>query len=146
MAWPLWKELEEYNSQLITGIFLCAVVSHLVVSDSEILWTVAHQVPLSMGFSRQEYWSALPCSPPADLSDPRIKPTPLMSPALAGRFFTSSATWEDLEFPWSGWNSPQERALHLLRCAGRYLVKTSLFCALKQDRDKLGLKTFKGKC
>lgn len=35
--------------------------------------------------------------------------------------------------------------MHLLRCAGRYLVKTSLFCALKQDRDKLGLKTFKGK-
>ena len=58
------------------------------------LWTVAHQVPLSMGFSRQEYWSGLPCLPPGDLPDPRTKPTSLMSPALAGGFFTSNTTWE----------------------------------------------------
>ena len=45
-------------------------------------WTVAHQVPLSMGFSRQEYWSGLPCHPPGDLPDPGIKSTSLMSPAL----------------------------------------------------------------
>ena len=50
-------------------------------------WTVAHQVPLSMGFSRKEYWSGLPCPPPGDLPHPGIK---LMSPALAGRFFTIS--------------------------------------------------------
>ena len=43
------------------------------------LWTVAHQAPLSMGFSRQEYWSGFPCSPPADLPDPGID---LGSPAL----------------------------------------------------------------
>ena len=55
-------------------------------------WTVAHQVPLSMGFSRQEYWSGLPCPPPGDLPDPGIEPTSLMFPALAGRFFTTSAT------------------------------------------------------
>ena len=48
------------------------------------LWTVAHQAPLSMGFSRQEYWSGLPCSPPGDLPDPGIEPASLMSPALAG--------------------------------------------------------------
>ena len=48
-------------------------------------WTVAHQALLSMGFSRQEYWSGLPCPPPGDLSIPGIKPTSL---ALAGRFFT----------------------------------------------------------
>ena len=42
------------------------------------LWTVAHQAPLSMGFSRQEYWSGLPCSPPGDHSDPEIEP---VSPA-----------------------------------------------------------------
>ena len=47
-----------------------------------------------MGFSRQEYWSGLPCPPPRDLTDPGIKPVSLMSPALAGRFFTTSATWE----------------------------------------------------
>ena len=57
-------------------------------------WTVAHQTPLSVGFFRQEYWSGLPCPPPGDVSDPGIKPTSLMSPALASRFFTSSATWE----------------------------------------------------
>ena len=47
-----------------------------------------------MGFSRQEYWSGLPCPPPGDLSNPGIEPTSLMSPALTGRFFTTSATWE----------------------------------------------------
>ena len=47
-------------------------------------WTVAHQAPLSMGFSRQEYWNGLPCPPPGDLPNPGIKPT---SPAMPGRFF-----------------------------------------------------------
>ena len=55
------------------------------------LWTVAHQAPLSMGFSRQEYWSGLPCPLPGDLPDPGIEPTSLTS-ALAGQFFTTSAT------------------------------------------------------
>ena len=53
------------------------------------LWTVAHQAPLSMGFSRQEYWSGLPFPPPGDLPDPKIKPTSLASPALAGGFFAT---------------------------------------------------------
>ena len=56
------------------------------------LWTVAHQAPLSMGLSRQEYWSGWPCPSPGDLPNPGIKPTCLMSPALAGKFFTTSAT------------------------------------------------------
>ena len=51
------------------------------------LWTVAHQAPLSMGFPRQEYWSGLPCPPLGDLPDPGIEPASLASPALAGRFF-----------------------------------------------------------
>ena len=55
---------------------------------------VAHQVPLSMGFSRQEYWSGLPCPPPGDLPNPGIKLESLTSPALAGRFFNTSATWK----------------------------------------------------
>ena len=46
------------------------------------LWTVAHQPPLSVGFTRQEYWSGLPCSPPGDLPDPGIKPSSSVSPAL----------------------------------------------------------------
>ena len=48
------------------------------------LWTVAHQASLSMGFSRQEYWSGLPCPTPGDLPDPGIKPVSLVSPSLAG--------------------------------------------------------------
>ena len=58
------------------------------------LWTVPCQDPLSMGFSRQEYCSGLPCPAPGDLFDPGIEPTSLVSPALAGGFFTTSATWE----------------------------------------------------
>ena len=58
------------------------------------LQTVARQTPLSMGFSKQEYWSGLPFSPPGDLPDPGIKPQSLRSLALEGRFFTTSVTWE----------------------------------------------------
>jgi len=58
------------------------------------LWIVAHWAPLSMGFSRQESWNGLPCLPPGELPDPGIEPTSLMSPALAGEFFTKSTTWE----------------------------------------------------
>ena len=47
-----------------------------------------------MGFSRQEYWSGLLCPPLGDLPDPGIEPASLMSPALAGGLFTTSATWE----------------------------------------------------
>ena len=52
-----------------------------------------------MGFSRQEHRSRLPRPPPGDLSDPGIKPASLRSPPLAGRFFTTSTTWEDLLSP-----------------------------------------------
>ena len=46
------------------------------------LWTLSCQAPLSMGFSRQEYWSGLPCPPPGDLSDSGMEPESLMFPAL----------------------------------------------------------------
>ena len=59
-------------------------------------WTVACQAPLSMRFSRQEYWSGLPFPPPGDLPDPGIKPASRMSPALADRLFTTSAAGEAL--------------------------------------------------
>ena len=52
------------------------------------LWTVAHQAPLSMRFSRLEYWSGLPCPPAEDLLHPVIQHESLMSPALAGGFLT----------------------------------------------------------
>ena len=59
-----------------------------------ILWTVARQAPLSMGFPRQEYLSGLLRPPAGNLPDPGIESASLMPPALAGRFFTTSATWE----------------------------------------------------
>ena len=58
------------------------------------LWTVVHKAPLFMGFSRQEYWSELPCPPPRNLPNPGLEPSSLTSPELAGRFFPTSSTWE----------------------------------------------------
>ena len=58
------------------------------------LSTIGLQTPLSMGFSRQEWWSGLPWPSPGDLSDPGIEPVSLMTPALAGELFTASTTWE----------------------------------------------------
>ena len=57
-------------------------------------WTVASQAPLSMEFSRQEYWSTLPFPTPGDLPSPGIAPRSAASLELVGRFFTASATWE----------------------------------------------------
>ena len=68
------------------------MLSRSVVSDSlrpHGPWTVAHQAPLSMEFSREEYWSRLPFPPPGYLPDPGIEPSSLVSPALAGRFLTT---------------------------------------------------------
>ena len=59
-------------------------------------WTVAHQTPLSMGFSQQEYWGGLPFPSPGDLPNPGTEPMSLASPALAGGFFSTSATWKGL--------------------------------------------------
>ena len=70
----------------------CCHLNH--VQPFATLWTVAHQAPLSVGFSRQVYYSGLPRPPPGNLPNPRIEPTSLMSPALAGRFF--STTWVTL--------------------------------------------------
>ena len=80
----------------ILDIYVHEVTS--VVSDSVTLWTVACHAPLSMGLSRQEYWSGLPCPAPGDLPDPETELMSLLSSALAGGFFTTSATWEA---PWT---------------------------------------------
>ena len=58
------------------------------------LWIVTFQAPLSMGFSRQEYWSGLPYPQGGDLPNPGIQPMYLMSPVLTAGFFTTGATWE----------------------------------------------------
>ena len=64
---------------------LC-VLSHVQLFVTP--WTIARQAPLSMEFSRQEFWSGMPFPTPGDLPDPGIEPVSLASPALAGRFFT----------------------------------------------------------
>ena len=73
-------------------VYLCVCVCVCVLSSVQLFaspWTVAHQAPLSMGFSRQEYWSRLPFPTSGDVADPGIKPTFLVSPALAGELFTT---------------------------------------------------------
>ena len=85
------KGLEQclaYNQRL--KISACVLSRFSCVRLFMTLWAVALQAPLSMGFSRQEYWSGLPCPPPGELPDLGS----LTTPALAGRFFTTSATWE----------------------------------------------------
>ena len=60
--------------------------------------TVACRAPLSMGFSRQEHWSGLLCPPPGYLLYPGTEPKSLVSPALAGGFFITNATWGDWDW------------------------------------------------
>ena len=82
--WSLCSEKSREES-------LLSCFSHVWLFET--LGTVTHQAPLSMGFSRQEYWSGLTFPPPRDLPDPGIEPSSLSSPALAGGFFTTSTTW-----------------------------------------------------
>ena len=89
-------QLYLFCSPALVLVHAC-VFSHVrCVWFFEMLWTVAHQAPLFMGFSGEEYRSRVPCPPSADVPDPGIKPTSLMCPALAGRFFATSTTWEAL--------------------------------------------------
>ena len=88
------KQDRKPRNKSVCDCVLCWVMS--VMSDSATPWTEARLAPLSTGFSRQEYWSGLPCPPPGDLSDPGIEPASLASSALADGFFTTSTTWEAL--------------------------------------------------
>ena len=79
-----------HRRSLLSKVFskyfnLACMLSHSVLSDSVIPWTVARQAPLSIGFPRQEYWSGSPFPSPGDLPDPGIEPT---SPVLADDSFT----------------------------------------------------------
>ena len=87
----------------------CAVLSHSVVSDSVTPWAVALQASLSMGFSRQEYCSGLPCLPSRGSSQPRNR---TRVSCIAGRFFTSWATRGALrvEYPYQKAEEVEERA------------------------------------
>ena len=74
-------------------MYACSVMSNSL----QLRGCKAHKAPLSVKFSRQEYWSELPFPPPADLSDLRIESLSLAFPALVGRLFTTSASWEVLQ-------------------------------------------------
>ena len=79
---------------------MCVCVCVQLLSHVQLFvtpWTVACQASLSMKFSRQEYWSGVPCPPPRDLPDPGVEPTSLMSSALAGGFFTTAAAAKSLQ-------------------------------------------------
>ena len=85
---------EEWKSLMILVFWIswaCVLSRFSHVQFFVTLWIIACQDSLSMGFSRQENWSGLPCPPPGDFPDPGIEPVTLSSPALAGGF--SSATW-----------------------------------------------------
>ena len=93
----LWYHLhvDSLNTKLIDTEDVCLhAKSFSRVQLSATPWTVAHQAPLPMGFSRQEYWSGLPCPFPGDLHYPGIEPASSISPALAGRSSTTSTPWE----------------------------------------------------
>ena len=86
------KKLKVYKSCLSLKQRNECMLSHVQVFVTP--WTVARQALLSMGFPRQEYWSGLICPPPGNPADQGTEPASLMSPTLAGRFFTTSATEE----------------------------------------------------
>ena len=76
---------------------LCVCVCVCVVSRTWLFvapWTIAPQAPLPMGSSRQEFGSGVPFPTPGDFPNPGMEPKSFVSPALTGRFFTTSATWE----------------------------------------------------
>ena len=109
-------------------VCVCAVLS--CVQLFVIPWTAAHQVPLSMGFSRQEYWSGLLFSPPGDLPDPGIKPSTLVSPALADRFFTTAPpgrpNFHAYLFIWKSHSRPDSMYYNRLSCA-KFTIETKHF-------------------
>ena len=74
--------------------------------------TIACQAPLSMGFSRQEYWSVLPSPPAGDLPDPETKPTSLLSSAVSDGFFYNEATWE-VSYYYFTWCTSEEAEAHI---------------------------------
>ena len=106
-------------SDLITYQHMCVLSPVWLFAP---LWTAAPWAPLSMAFSRQELWSGLPCPLPEDLPNPGIEPKSLAFPALAGRFFTISTTWEAHYLPWS------EVTWKLLSCVQLFVTLWTIAC------------------
>ena len=115
---------------VLPSTYYCAcMLSHLsCVQLFATLCTVALQAPLSMGFSRQEYWSGLPCPSPGDHPHSGIEPLSPRSPALAGRFFTTSTYWEALLL----WPNPKSRSCYQIKRWVDFLEKEGtvlFFCS-----------------
>ena len=104
---------------LITYHHVC-MLSHVWLFAA--LWTVDPWAPLSMAFSRQKLWNGFPCPLPEDLPNPGIKPESLAFPALTGRFFTTSTTWETHYLPWS------EVTWKLLNCVWLFVTPWTIAC------------------
>ena len=97
----------------------CVCQVSLVVSDSATPWTVTHQAPLSMGFSRREYWSGLSCPPLGDLPDPGIEPASLVSLPLVDEFL---ALPEHCNSGWNLWTETQPPWFSCLHWLSAYCV------------------------
>ena len=82
------KSSSSRNNSLGVYVCDCVLVAQSCLTFT-IPWTISHQAPLSIEFSRQEYWSGLPFPSPGDLPNPGMEPPSLVSSALAGRFFTT---------------------------------------------------------
>ena len=87
----MWGKKNSYVSLCHENVYVCMWSCFRRV---QLCTTVACQTTLSVGFSRQEYWSGLPCPRPGDLSNPGMGHACITSPALAGGFFTTRTTWK----------------------------------------------------
>ena len=103
-----------------TLVCACVLRCFIHVGLSATLWTVACQSPLFVWFSRQEHWSGLSCPPAGDLPDLEIKPMSVMSPALAGWFFTTSATWVWAKIHTRNWGYKNEE--NIISCMKKLRV------------------------
>ena len=106
----LWKVRADINTwENFTCVLSC--FSHVQLFATQ--WTIARQALLSVGFSRHEYWSGLPCPSPGDLPNSGTEPMSLTSPSLAGMFFTivppGKPSWENF-----GWGSKERETGNLL--------------------------------
>ena len=123
----IWFFNEVCTPQVWCRMCMCSAVQSCPTLCAP--WTIAHQVPLSMALSKQEYWHGLPFLSPGDLPDPGIEPASLVSPALAGRFLTTSATWQALHYqsliPYS-----HQALIKLLEALFSFLIWHSHFFSL----------------
>ena len=123
-----------FKSLLVWTMMCACMLSHFsCVWLCMPLWTITCQVPLSMGFSRQEYWSELLFPPPGDLYNSGIEPMSLTSPALAGRFLTISTTWEST-IHFINLFTPFPHRYPCLRISLRVWIPDSISETLKQSQ------------